>query len=54
MGAISGGYLKDWWVQDAEAIAVSSGLKALEGRTPKVWDVAQSEIVKLGRTEWKA
>lgn len=57
MGAISGGYLKDWWAQDAEVIgraAVSAGLKALEGGAPKVWDIAQPEIVKLGRTEWKA
>ena len=57
MGAVSGGYLKDWWAQDAEVIgraAVSAGSKALEGGAPKVWDIAQSEIVKLGRTEWKA
>lgn len=57
LGAISGGHLKDWWAQDAEVIAraaVSAGLKALEGGAPKVWDVAQSEIVKLGRTEWKS
>ena len=57
MGAVSGGYLKDWWAQDAEVIgraAVSSGLKALERGAPKVWDIGQSEIVKLGRTEWKA
>jgi hypothetical protein len=57
MGAISGGLLKDWWAQDADVIgkaAVSAGLKALEGGAPKVWDVEQSEIVKLGRTEWKA
>jgi hypothetical protein len=57
MGAISGGYLKDWWAQDAEVIgraAVSAGLKALEGGAPKVWDIPQSEVVKLGRTEWKA
>jgi hypothetical protein len=57
MGAVSGGYLKDWWAQDAEVIgraAVSAGLKAFEGGAPKVWDIAQSEIVKLGRTEWKA
>lgn len=56
MGVVSGGYLKDWWAQDAEVIgraAVSAGLKALEGGAPKTWDVAQSEILKLGRTEWK-
>lgn len=57
MGAVSGGYLTDWWAQDAEVIgraAVSAGLKALEGGAPKVWDIGQPEIVKLGRTEWKA
>jgi hypothetical protein len=57
MGAISGGLLKDWWAQDAEVIgkaAVSAGLKALEGGAPKVWSIEQSEIVRLGRTEWKA
>jgi uncharacterized protein YbjT (DUF2867 family) len=57
MGAVSGGYLKDWWAQDAEVIgraAISAGLKALEGEAPKVWDIAQLEIVKLGKTEWKA
>jgi hypothetical protein len=33
--------------------AVSAGLKASEGKGEKVWDVGQSEIVRLGRTEWK-
>jgi hypothetical protein len=44
-------------MQDSDVIAraaVSAGLKALEGDAPKVWEVGQSEIVKLGRTEWKA
>ncbi|KAG9242718.1 hypothetical protein BJ878DRAFT_425300 [Calycina marina] len=53
-----GSVLKDFWAQDAEVIAnaaVSAGLKALEGGdVPKVWEVGQSEIIKLGRTEWKA
>jgi hypothetical protein len=47
--------LKD--LQDADIIAkaaVSAGLKALGGTAPKVWLIDQSEIVKLGRTEWKA
>lgn len=34
--------------------AISAGLKSLEGTAPKIWLVGQSEIVKLGRTEWKA
>ncbi|KAK0103425.1 Protein fmp52, mitochondrial [Cadophora gregata] len=49
--------LKDTWAQDAEVVgkaAVSAGLQALEGGKPKVWEIGQSEIVRLGRTEWKA
>jgi len=55
-GAISGGWLKDGWAQDAEVIAraaVSAGLKALEGDAPKVWEIAQADIIRMGRTEWK-
>jgi len=47
---------KDFWAQDAEVIAraaVAAGLKSLEGGQ-KVWMVGQSDIVRLGRTEWKA
>lgn len=44
--------------QDADAIAkaaVSAGTKALEGTAPeKVWILGQSDVVKFGRTEWKA
>jgi len=49
--------VKDVWAQDADLVgkaAVLAGLKALEGGQPKVWQVGQAEIVKLGRTEWKA
>ncbi|KAL3422002.1 Protein fmp-52, mitochondrial [Phlyctema vagabunda] len=50
--------LKDGWAQDADVIAkaaVSAGLKALAGEAPKgVWEIGQSEVIKLGRTEWKA
>ena len=58
MGRISGGYLKDFWAQDADVIgraAVSAGLKCLEGSVPedKVWSVSVRDIVRLGRTEWK-
>ncbi|CZT45910.1 related to Protein fmp52-1, mitochondrial [Rhynchosporium secalis] len=46
--------LKDTWAQDAEVVArvaVGAGLQALEGDKPKVWEINQSDIVKLGRTE---
>lgn len=51
--------MKDFWAQDSDVIAkaaISASLKALEDSTdkPKVWIIEQSEIVKLGRTEWKA
>ena len=52
-----GNGLKDFWAQDAEVVgkaAVSAGLQALEGGKPKVWELGQSDIVRLGRTEWKA
>jgi len=55
-GAFANG-LKDFWAQDAVTVgraAVSAGLQALEGSKPKVWDIGQAEVVKLGRTEWKA
>jgi uncharacterized protein YbjT (DUF2867 family) len=55
-GALSNG-LKDSWAQDDAVVgraAVSAGLEALTGKSPKVWVVGQSDIVKLGRTEWKA
>jgi hypothetical protein len=55
-GMVANG-LKDFWAQDKDVIAkaaISAGLKALNEEIPKVWDISQSEIVKLGRTEWKA
>lgn len=59
MGRISGGSLKDFWAQDAEVIgraAVVAGLMASEGKAPegKVWYVTQSDVIRLGRTEWKS
>jgi uncharacterized protein YbjT (DUF2867 family) len=54
-----GNWAVDPWAQDSDVIAkaaISAGLKALEGGegVPKVWDVGPSDIVRLGRTEWKA
>ncbi|KAK6581342.1 hypothetical protein PZA11_006033 [Diplocarpon coronariae] len=57
LGAISGGLLKDFWAQDAEVVAragVGAGLQALRGERPKVWVLAQADVVRLGKTEWKA
>ncbi|KAL2002405.1 hypothetical protein VTN02DRAFT_6829, partial [Thermoascus thermophilus] len=52
--------LKDTWAQDSDVIAkaaVHAGLKALEGDVPsgseKVWVLGGSDIIRLGRTEWK-
>lgn len=47
---------RDSWAQDKDVIAkaaVSAGLKSLEGTAPKLWEVGQADIIKLGRTEWK-
>lgn len=54
LGSVSNG-LKDFWAQDAEVIAraaVSAGLQGLEKKGVVVLE--QSDIVRLGRTEWKS
>ena len=56
MGAVSGGALKNFWAQDADVIAraaVSAALQA-EQREEKVWVIGQSDVIRLGKTEWKA
>jgi uncharacterized protein YbjT (DUF2867 family) len=56
-GAVSGGFLKDSWAQDADVIgkaAVLAGLKALEGDTPKVWTMYGSDILTIARADKKA
>ena len=55
-GTLGNGF-KDFWAQDADIVgraAVSAGLQAIEEGKPKVWELGQADIVKLGRTEWKA
>ena len=57
--SLLGKWAVDFWAQDKDVIAkaaVSAGLKALEGgeSVPKVWVLEQSDVVRLGRTEWKA
>lgn len=55
MGAISKAGLRDWWAQDVDVIgkaAVVAGMQCLEGKREEgVWEVSQSEILRLGRKE---
>lgn len=56
MGSVSN-KLKDFWAQDDEVIAraaVKAGLEGLKGvgGEEKVKILGQSDIVRLGRTEW--
>ena len=56
LGAVSGNKLKDSWAQDAEVVAraaVKAGLRAAKGEySEAVTVLGQSDIVRLGRTEW--
>ena len=58
MGAISKPGLKDWWAQDADVVgraAVAAGMQCLEGKREEgVWLVGQSDILRLGKTDWKS
>ncbi|KAF7950318.1 hypothetical protein EAE96_007605 [Botrytis aclada] len=59
--------LQDFWAQDARVIgraAVEAGVRALGGRDggdgngggesiPRVWELGQRDIVRLGREEWR-
>ncbi|RMY35237.1 hypothetical protein D0864_16647, partial [Hortaea werneckii] len=55
-GSVSNG-LKDFWAQDADVIgraAVKAGMNCLEGKEGEKFRVlGQSDIVRMGRTEWK-
>ena len=56
MGMISKG-LTDFWAQDADVVgkaAVTAAMQCVEGkREHGIWVVSQSDIIRLGRTEWK-
>ncbi|TKX19249.1 hypothetical protein C1H76_8627 [Elsinoe australis] len=56
-GNVLGNGFKDFWAQDADIIAraaVSAALTCTEGQQrEKVWLLGQSDIVRLGRTEWR-
>ena len=57
LGLISKRWLTDWWAQDVDIIGnatVAAGIQCLEGKREKgVWEVGMSDIIRLGRTEWK-
>ena len=57
LGKINTQWLKDGWAQDPEVIAkaaVAAALKAQRGEVKdKVWILMGSDIIRLGRTEWK-
>lgn len=57
-GSVSGDRLKDFWAQDADVIAkaaVRAGMDCLEGKdNEKVRILTQADVVRLGKTEWKA
>ncbi|KAF5870482.1 putative nad dependent epimerase dehydratase family protein [Botrytis fragariae] len=61
MGWVNPG-LQDFWAQDARVIgraAVEAGVRAMRGgdgemgEIPRVWELGQRDIVRLGKTEWK-
>ncbi|KAF7890808.1 uncharacterized protein EAF01_010617 [Botrytis porri] len=54
--------LQDFWAQDARVIgraAVEAGVRAMRGgdgengEIPRVWELGQRDIVRLGKTEWR-
>ena len=55
MGMISKGWLVDWWAQDVDLIGravVVAGMECLQGkREMGVWELGQSEIIKLGKMQ---
>ncbi|EON68178.1 hypothetical protein W97_07327 [Coniosporium apollinis CBS 100218] len=56
-GALTGGWGKDFWAQDASVIAragVRAGMECVEGRREKgVWVLGQGDIVRMGKEEKK-
>ncbi|KAG8631918.1 hypothetical protein KVT40_001058 [Elsinoe batatas] len=56
-GNVLGNGFKDFWAQDADVIAraaVNAALKCVDGQQKEaVWLLSQSDIVRLGRTEWE-
>lgn len=59
LSQISRTYLFDTWANPADEVAkatVAAAQKCLDGSAPrgKIWTLGISDIVRLGRTEWKA
>lgn len=56
-GTLGGHRATDFWAQSAETIAragVAAGVEALGGGKPRIWEIGMADIVRLGRTDWKA
>ncbi|MCJ1351343.1 MAG: Protein fmp52, mitochondrial [Icmadophila ericetorum] len=56
LGSLSKG-LVDFWAQDGDVIGkatVNAAMQCIEGKRPAgLWEIGQSDIIRLGRTEWK-
>jgi uncharacterized protein YbjT (DUF2867 family) len=57
LGKIGGRGVEDSLAQDADVVAraaLAAGLQCIKGEKEKgVWELAQKDIVRLGRDEWK-
>lgn len=57
LGFINKTWFTDWWAQDVDTIGnatVVAGVACLEGKRQQgVWEVGMSDIIRMGRTEWK-
>lgn len=55
LGGVSKQWLTDWWAQDVDVIGravVVAAIQCAESkREPGIWQIEQSQIIKLGRTE---
>ncbi len=58
LGGVSRKWLTDWWAQDVDVIGravVVAAIQCAESkREPGIWQIEQSQIIKLGRTEGAA
>lgn len=58
LGVISKNWLTDWWAQDVDVIGravVAAVLQCDQSkRQPGLWIVEQQDIIKFGKTDWKA
>ena len=57
LGVISKTWLTDWWTTDVDVIGratVRAAMQCIDGKRKEgVWQIDQSEILELGKPEWK-